>query len=203
MWRFFRHLQGWKLKKNMTILLLYNLSWPLLEWSTQRGQPSQRNKQEITSIYRVLSTKYSRARQIPWRMIETMVRATRTWAMVSPCCGKLWSRLFGFLFSCAVSMMIIVIIINGNSGGRYQFLLLSHDHHFINTHALLLFSWILLSKILLQIIIESYLCERSEPPCMWGECVHVVACGGRSEIRIIMITIIIHDACIKARMDIW
>ena len=192
-----------KIKKIWRLcFFIYNLSWPLLEWSTQRGQPSQRNKQEITSIYRALQTKYSRGKYLgEWsRLWWERPGRGRWWARAAENCGQDCSV---FLFSCAVSMMIIVIIINGNSGGGYQFLLLSHDHNFINTRALSLFSWILLSKISLQIIIESYLCERSEPPCMWGECVHVVACGGRSEIRIIMITIIIHDACIKARMDIW
>ena len=57
-----------------------------------------------------------------------------------PVLGRTEVKIVLFLLSCAVTMIIIVVIINGNSGSIYQFSVLSHDHHFINTHALLLFS---------------------------------------------------------------
>ena len=57
-----------------------------------------------------------------------------------PVLGRTEVKIVLFLLSCAVTIILIVIMINGNSGGIYQFLLLSHEHHFINTHALSLFS---------------------------------------------------------------
>ena len=53
-----------------------------------------------------------------------------------PVLGRTEVKIVLFLLSCAVTIILIVIIINGKSGGIYQFLLLSHDQHFIHTHAL-------------------------------------------------------------------